>query len=70
MAILVRILLWLAWVASVSWLWHAGTLGTATSLALGALSLVVFAWPASIARRRSSSELRYVDVGKEPAGLH
>ena len=69
MAILVRILLWLAWVASVGWLWHAETLGTATSLALGALSLVVFAWPGSIARRRSS-ELRYVDMGKEPAGLH
>jgi hypothetical protein len=69
MTILVRVLLWLAWVAGVSWFWHTGELGTGTSLALGALSLVVFAWPGSIARRRST-ELRYIDVGKEPAGLH
>lgn len=69
MAILVRILLWVAWLAGVGWFWHAGTLGTATSIALAALSLVVFAWPGSIARRRHN-ELRYVDMGKEPTGLH
>jgi len=63
MAILVRILVWLAWIAGAGWLWHAGVLGNGTSLALGALSLVVFAWPGSIARRRDG-ELRYVDMGK------
>jgi hypothetical protein len=66
---LVRILLWVAWLAGVGWFWHVGKLGTATSLALGALSLVVFAWPVSIARRRDSA-LRYVDMGKEPTGFH
>jgi len=69
MAILVRILLWVVWLAGVGWLWHAGKLGTATSLALGAVSLIVFAWPGSVARRRRS-ELRYVEMGKEPTGLH
>ncbi|MDN6885771.1 hypothetical protein QMO14_19455 [Variovorax sp. CAN2819] len=69
MAILVRILLWFFWLASVGWLWHAGKLGTATAIALAALSLVVFAWPVSIARRRHD-ELRYVDMGKEPTSYH
>jgi O-antigen ligase len=69
MAILVRILLWFVWLASVGWLWHAGKFGTATAIALAALSLVVFAWPVSIARRRHD-ELRYVDMGKEPTGYH
>jgi len=69
MAILVRILLWLGWLCAVGWFWHADTLGTATAIALAALSLVVFAWPASIARRRHN-ELRYVDMGKEPTGYH
>lgn len=69
MAILFRILVWLVWLAGAGWLWHAGTFGTATALALGALSLVVFAWPASVARRRHD-ELRYVDMGKEPTGYH
>ena len=69
MAILVRILLWVAWLAGVGWFWHAGTLGAATSIALAALSLVVFAWPGSVARRRHN-ELRYVDMGKEPTGFH
>jgi hypothetical protein len=69
MAILVRILMWLAWLAAVGWFWHAGMLGTGAALALAALSLVVFAWPNSIARRRHN-ELRYVDMGKEPTGYH
>jgi hypothetical protein len=69
MAILVRILLWVACLSGVGWFWHAGTLGTAASLALAALSLVVFAWPGSIVRRRHR-ELRYVDMGKEPTGYH
>jgi hypothetical protein len=69
MAILFRILLWLACLAGVGWFWHAGKFGTATGLALAALSLVVFAWPVSIARRRHN-ELRYVDMGKEPTGYH
>jgi hypothetical protein len=69
MAILVRILLWVAWLFGVGWFWHAGTLGTAASLALAALSLVVFAWPGSIVRRRHRA-LRYVDMGKEPTGYH
>ena len=43
MAILVRILLWVAWLAGVGWFWHDGTLGAAPSIALAALSLVVFA---------------------------
>ena len=38
-------------------------------LLVAALSLVVFAWPVSIARRRHD-ELRYVDMGKEPTGYH
>jgi hypothetical protein len=29
MAILVRILLWLSWLAGVGWFWHAGKFGTA-----------------------------------------
>ncbi len=70
MAILVRILLWVAWLSGVGWFWHVSKLGTATSLALGALSLVVFAWPGTIARRRSHNALRYVDMGKEPTGFH
>jgi hypothetical protein len=69
MAILVRILLWLAWLAGVGWFWHAGKFGTVTRDGARALSLVVFAWPASIARRRHN-ELRYVDMGKEPTGYH
>ena len=39
MAILVRILLWFVWLASVGWFWHAGKFGTATAIALAALSL-------------------------------
>ncbi|KIQ29636.1 hypothetical protein RT97_18925 [Variovorax paradoxus] len=70
MAILVRIMLWVAWLAGVAWVWHVGALGTAASIALAALSLVVFAWPGSIARRRHHRELRYVDMGKEPTGYH
>ena len=70
MAILSRILLWLAWLFVVGWFWHADRFGTAAAIALAALSLVVFAWPASIARRRHHGELRYVDMGKEPAGHH
>ncbi len=64
MGILVRFLLWLAWIAGAGWSWHTGLLHTGAALALGALSLVVFAWPASVARRRGSGELRYVDMGK------
>lgn len=71
MATLFRILLWLAWLAGAGWLWQAGKLGTASALALGALSLVVFAWPGSVARRRHAGrELRYVEMGKEPMSLH
>jgi hypothetical protein len=69
MAILVRILLWFSWLAAAGWFWHAGKVGTATAIALGALSLVVFAWPSGIVRRRHN-ELRYVDMGKEPTGYH
>ena len=69
MAILVRILLWLAWLSAVGWFWHAGKFGTATAIALAALSLVVFAWPVGVARRRHD-ELRYVDMGKGPTGYH
>jgi hypothetical protein len=69
MAILSRILLWLAWLFVVGWFWHADRFGTATAIALAALSLVVFAWPGSIVRRRHG-ELRYVDMGKEPVGHH
>jgi hypothetical protein len=65
MAVLVRILLWLAWAGAAGWSWHAGVLGAGSALALGALSLVVFAWPGSIVRRRGGgAELRYVDMGK------
>ncbi|RQO63709.1 hypothetical protein DBV14_02725 [Variovorax sp. KBW07] len=69
MAILVRILLWLSWLVGSGWFWHAGKIGTASAIALAALSLVVFAWPSGIARRRHN-ELRYVDMGKEPTGYH
>ena len=69
MAILVRIRVWVAWLAGAGWFWHAGKIGTASAIALAALSLVVFAWPSSIARRRHN-ELRYVDMGKEPTGYH
>ena len=71
MATLIRFLLWLSWLAGAGWLWHADELGTGAALALGALSLVVFAWPGSVARRRhGDAELRYVEVGKEPMTLH
>jgi len=70
MATLFRLFVWLAWLAAAGWLWHGGRLGTASALALGALSLVVFAWPGSVARRRhAGGELRYVEVGKEPIDL-
>lgn len=69
MAILVRILLWLAWLTVVGWCWHAGKIGTGTAIAVGALSLVVFAWPGMVARRRDRA-LHYIEMGKEPTGFY
>lgn len=64
----VRMALWLAWLGTVGALWGVGILGTATALAAGALSLVLFAWPGTTTRRRSRS-LQYVEMGKQPVGL-
>ena len=61
-----RMVLWVAWLAAVSWVWHEGVLGGASALAASALSLVLFI-PTTHRRRRTA--LRYVEMGKQPVGL-
>jgi hypothetical protein len=61
-------MLWVVWLASVSWLWLEGTLGLRGALLMGALSLLVFAVPGHAGRRRRS-ELQYVEMGKAPVSL-
>ncbi|RZL89795.1 MAG: hypothetical protein EOP82_18030 [Variovorax sp.] len=63
-----RMVLWVAWLVTVSWFWHGGVLGTASALAASALSLVLFVWPPATHRRRRTA-LRYVEMGKQPVGL-
>jgi hypothetical protein len=62
-----RGVLWVVWLAAVGWLWAGGSLGTGAALAAGVLSLLLFALPGAVRRRRSG--LQYVEMGKEPVGL-
>lgn len=68
MIYLIRLLLGVAWLAGVGWLWHADVLRPGSSLLLGAAGIVLFAWPTGSARRRRSA-LQYVEMGKQPLGL-
>jgi hypothetical protein len=63
-----RGVLWLVWLAGVSWLWAAGALGTGMALTMGALSLLLFLVPHGVGRRRRSA-LRYVEMVKQPVSL-
>ncbi|VTU30541.1 MULTISPECIES: hypothetical protein [unclassified Variovorax] len=56
------------WLAGVSWLWHAGVLGSAATLAAFALGFAALAWTSTWSRRRRSA-LRYIEMGKQPVSL-
>ena len=68
MLIWLRWVLWVVCLATVASLWFAGALSTGAALATGAGSLVFFFWPTSHRRRRSA--LQYIEMGKQPIGLH
>lgn len=61
-----RLVLWIVWCGAMGWLWWAHWMSTGPALTACALGLVLFAWPASTARRRRSGELRYVEMAKQP----
>lgn len=68
MTTLMRGVLWAVWLIGVGWLWTHGDLGVGGALLIGAMSLLVFLWPHTAGRRRRT-ELRYVEMGKQPMGL-
>ncbi len=61
--------LWVVCVAIVTGLWFAGILGTGLALATGAACFLLFAWPGQGHRRRRTA-LQYIEMGKQPIGLH
>ena len=63
-----RWVLWVVCLATVASLWLAGALSTAAALATGAGSLLFFFWPNGHRRRRTA--LQYIEMGKQPIGLH
>jgi len=65
MALLVRWVLWLAWAAGVFWTWRTGVLGLSGALVALAAGCALAAWHVGPPRRRRS-ELRYVEMGKQP----
>lgn len=65
MATLVRIVLWLVWAIGIGWLWHEGMLGAASALAALAAGSALAVWR-GVPVRRKRSELRYVQMGKQP----
>jgi len=69
MATWMRWMLWVACLATVAWLWHAGALGAGTALATGATSLLLFVWRSHPHRKRRTA-LQYIEMGKQPIGLH
>lgn len=64
-----RWMLWVVCLATVAGLWHAGALSAFAAVATGAASLLLFAWPAHPHRRRRTA-LQYIEMGKQPLGLH
>ncbi len=68
MIFLIRLLLGVAWLAGIGWLWHADMLRPASALLAAAAGMVLVAWPTGSARRRRRA-LQYVEVGKQPLGL-
>ncbi len=68
MTIWVRGLLWVLWLAVVGWCWHGGLIGTGAAFAGLLMSLLLFALPGLLPRRRRSS-LQYVEMVKQPVGL-
>ncbi|OUM00962.1 hypothetical protein [Variovorax sp. JS1663] len=62
-----RWVLWVVCLATVASLWLAGALGTGAALATGGGSLLLFVWPG---HRRRRTALRYIEMGKQPIGLH
>lgn len=68
MTIWLRSVLWVVWLAGVGWFWHGGGLGTAAALVAALPSLGLFVLPGTVHRRRRS-DLRYVEMGKQPVGL-
>lgn len=63
----VRWMLWMAWLAASLWLWRTGVLGTGGALVFAAASMLLFAFPGTVHRRRRSA-LRYIEMGKQPMG--
>jgi hypothetical protein len=68
MTTFMRWMLWFAWLAASAWLWRAGVMGVGSALMVASASLLLFAFPASVHRRRRSA-LRYIEMGKQPVGL-
>jgi hypothetical protein len=64
-----RWMLWVACLATVTWLWLAGALGIGAALMTGAGSLLLFALPHQGHRKRRTA-LQYIEMGKQPIGLH
>lgn len=62
---LIRLLLGVAWLAGMGWLWHVDVLRPVGAMLAGAGGLVLLAWPMGTARRRRSA-LQYVEMGKQP----
>lgn len=69
MTYLIRLLLGVAWIAGIAWLWHADMLRPLSAVLAGAAGLVLVAWPTGNARRRRSAALQYVEMSKQPLGL-
>lgn len=64
-----RWMLCVACLATVGWLWHAGALSAFSALATGAACLLLFAWPGHAQRKRRTA-LQYIEMGKQPIGMH
>ena len=65
MLTLVRIVAWMVCAVDLGWLWRDGSLGAGSALAALALGSALAVWRAGPARRKRS-ELRYVQMGKQP----
>ena len=67
MTTFMRWVLWFAWLAASAWLWRTGVMGAGSALMFATASLLLFAFPVSVHRRRRSA-LQYIEMGKQPMG--